>query len=396
MAEFALSTTEQTIYTRSFYVKSTSGSDVYGYYRLYGYYEMNAAKTTATVHIRMTIWNSSGYSWGGTCHWQCRDDTGDTTRWDSSYTTRSNIPGSETQVGSWSYTISDSSGVNALCFMGAWTDDRYSDTYNSWLYIPGSAFASAPTGLTTTIAEIMPTGVKFNTSVSSWGTEGTETDRYFENALMDHGSPYGSPYCYTHGTHGISAGVTETIEVSTANHNSLSSITTIAPNTQYYYGAWARNQSDKQANIIPGTVVTLAEALSVKSVLSVTSNSVTISYTTTADGGYYSKNIQYSLDNSTWVTGATVSAAAATSGTFTITGLTPDTTYTILLRVSTTETGATSSGSLTATTLAIAKLYGSVNGQAKQVKKLYGSVNGVAREITKIYGSVNGVAKRVF
>ena len=80
---------------------------------------------------------------------------------------------------------------------------------------------------------------------------------------------------------------------------------------------------------------------------------------------------------------------------YTITGLSPNTTYTYSF-ANKNNAGYSSDFNKTFTTRPDVLLYGSVNGQTKKIQKLYGSVNGQTKQITKIYGSVNGVTKRIF
>lgn len=159
-------------------------------------------------------------------------------------------------------------------------------------------------------------------------------------------------------------------------------------NTLYYYRAVASNGSlSSSSGDVTGAA--LAEAPTV-TVDSTTYSSIVIEYTCSADGGAYPKNLQYSIDGgSTWTTGATVVDGTAHSGSYAITGLTPNTAYTIRTRVSTTI-GSTAGSTLTATTDRAIGLYGSVNGGSKRIIKLYGSVNGETKLVKKLYGSVNG------
>lgn len=65
----------------------------------------------------------------------------------------------------------------------------------------------------------------------------------------------------------------------------------------------------------------------------VTPQSVTFAYTCPADGGYYTKEIQYSLDNgTTWTTAATVTGRAEKSGVLSIDNLQESTAYSVLVR----------------------------------------------------------------
>lgn len=281
-----------------------------------------------------------------------------------------------------------------FAFFGISGDSQFGDAARTSETYP--TIPSSPSAPSVSITDVTTSGVKFNVSVSSWGSAST-SDRYFEAALMNHSGDYGSPYCYTHGTHGINAGVTENIEVSTSVHNSGSSITTIVPNTQYYYGAWCTN-GYLQASTVVGTVVTKAEAATL-TVDTISDNSVTISYSLPADGGAYARYIRYTLDSgSTWSTPVAQSTGSAKSGTFDITGLSPNTSYTIQSAVRT-YVGDTSCETLTVRTTgtpASKVLYGSVNGKSKLVTKLYGSLNGKTKEIKKLYGSVNGKTKLVY
>lgn len=187
-----------------------------------------------------------------------------------------------------------------------------------------------------------------------------------------------------------SASLVSNITATNTTHTSGSP--DLQPNTYYSLRASASNYI-AQANVSLGDYATLPAATTV-AVDAVTPTTVTISYTTGADGGALSKTIEYSLDGgTTWQTVATVSTGTPTSGTYTITGLNNGTTYSIQTRTTTTA-GSTVGTTLSATTSS--GLYGSVNGQTKQVIKLYGSVNGQTKEITKLYGSVNGVTKRIF
>lgn len=178
-------------------------------------------------------------------------------------------------------------------------------------------------------------------------------------------------------------------------NNSSSGSLTIRGNTEYTLGAYASNGNVETGSQNMGNYTTRAYAPTL-SVDTLGEDNVIIAYSTPADGGKYSKGVQYSLDGgTTWVTGATVSTGSASSGTFTISGLTDDTTYTLKCRVST-NAGETNGSDVTFTTLESHKLYGSVSGKTKKAKKLYGSVNGQSKEIKKLYASVGGVTKRVF
>lgn len=201
----------------------------------------------------------------------------------------------------------------------------------------------------------------------------------------------GTSYVYR----GTSASPTYLMYSKTAVGTILWTNTGCTPNTRYYYRARAKNDADLWSSYSADSdAVTLARPADV-SVSSTTDTSITVSYSTYADGGEYDKDIQYSIDGgTTWTTGATVTGGSVATGTFTISGLTAHTSYTIRTRVST--TAGTSNGATLSAIATNVRLYGSVSNQAKQIKKLYGSVNGARKKITKLYGSVNGQAKLIF
>lgn len=172
---------------------------------------------------------------------------------------------------------------------------------------------------------------------------------------------------------------------------------TIVGNHLYYSGLAARNSAGLYYYNGPSIVTPCVPAT--VALDAVTDTSVTIVYSTAADGGYYDKTIQYSLDNgATWITAVVITGGTAKSGTFTITGLTPSTSYTLNTRMYTIA-GTTNNAGLTFTTSVAnpqTRLYGSVNGRAKRAGLLYGSVNGQSAFIVKVYGSDNGLTKRIY
>lgn len=201
----------------------------------------------------------------------------------------------------------------------------------------------------------------------------------------------GTVYLY----YGTSASPTTQATSKTTTGNSLLTMDILNANTKYYYRSRAKNTDDLWSSYSSDAIgVTKAKAATV-TLDSYSTTVIAIDYSTEADGGEYTKTLEYSLDGSTWATGATISSSAATTGAFTITGLTPNTSYTVRTRMTTTA-GSTVGDSISVTTMPIGKIYGSVNGQAKQIRKMYGPVNGQAKKIVKIYGSVNGSAKLIY
>lgn len=163
----------------------------------------------------------------------------------------------------------------------------------------------------------------------------------------------------------------------------------LSPNTQYGAVAWLYGGGESEiSNVVDATLPSPAPTISLSRK---DSTSATFSYSTSPDGGYYQKIIQYSLDGgATWSTGATVSGGAAASGVFTVSSLSPRTSYTLRVR-SATSAGSTSGASITFETEeapSSKKVYGSANGLAEQLTGFYGSSNSQAQIITKLYGGV--------
>ena len=149
----------------------------------------------------------------------------------------------------------------------------------------------------------------------------------------------------------------------------------VGPNKLLYAGLYAVNDIGNyryQGN----SIVTPAAPLQIVG-YSIDKTSATLSYATIADGGYYNKTLEYSTDGgTTWITIATATGGSVATGTFTITGLTADTQYTIKTRVTTTA-GSTVSPDITFTTKSTKNtaFYVPAGGEAKKTQILYGSVN---------------------
>lgn len=248
---------------------------------------------------------------------------------------------------------------------------------------------TAPTGLAVSLLETYADGAKLKVSVSSYGNPSSADGRWVEAGIAGQNA-WQSPSLRSDRVKNIASA-----EIVVNNSSTWVATLTIEPNTQYYYGGYANNT---QLNVskIQAQFVTLALAPTL-SVGTIDSRSVVLNYSLQADGGFYAKNVQYSLDNgTTWETGAIVNSNSAATGSFTITGLSSDTTYSVQTRVSTTA-GATTGATLTVTTLPGAgPLYGPVDdGQGgygtKEVQKLYGPISDgqggyETKEIQKLYG----------
>lgn len=264
----------------------------------------------------------------------------------------------------------------------------YDDAWITGNTVTMPVLSSPPTGLAVTVNEVYTDGAKLNVSITSYGNPSSENERYIEAGICGQNS-YENAYRYNVEMRATSASIT----VNNSSGTGSPSLT-IQPNAQYYYGGYASN-TVTHTSLIAGTFVTKAEAPTL-TLGTISETNAVINYATTADGGVYTKTIEYSIDNgTTWVTGATVNTGSASTGSFTISGLTGGTSYTLKYRTSTTA-GNTAGSDITFSTLETYKLYGSVNSVTKKIKKLYGSVNNQSKEIKKLYGSVNGVTKRIF
>jgi len=167
-----------------------------------------------------------------------------------------------------------------------------------------------------------------------------------------------------------------TATVSTNSQKANNPTFGISPNTTYYIGVYANNGS-LDYRYDAGQYTTLAAAPTITAGTT-TLTSIQLNYSVTSDGGVYSKDIQYSLDGgATWTTGATIPTGSYSTGSFTISGLTSGTAYTIQTRVSTTA-GATAGPTLSVSTRYDVHFYGSVNSLSKEVEKMYGPVNCMA------------------
>lgn len=200
--------------------------------------------------------------------------------------------------------------------------------------------ATAPTGLGINNISTTATSVSANVYVSGWGGAGDANSRYRNLSVMRTAYRADNQRRYERQYGNSTSGVI------TVTSNSGYGSGTVDPNTRYWLWWYATNgtygtQSSGDSEASTTTVVTKAIAPTVE-LADKTSTTATISYSTTADGGYYAKNIQYSLDGgSTWVTGATVTGGAAATGAFTISNLTPATAYTVQTRVNTTAGNTT-------------------------------------------------------
>lgn len=353
--------------------------------------------TTPTVGARLLAWYSDAGANSAIVHLKLQAISQGTTYTGTNKNYELSLDGTATGVVAWSY---------APLPQDTWVDVREITQYVNygaaasvsgkvWTYLYGDAWitgntvtipnpSSPPTGLA--ISNLTPGTESFSATVSitGWGTNPGAT-RYLELQCRSNGIT--SPGRYeTHVGSELSA-------IITVDNNSgywASGPITITGNTEYTIGAYASNGNANTGSINMGNSTTLAYNPTI-SVTIDDDSSVTVDYTTLADGGKYSKTYEYSIDGgTTWTTFATVSGGSASSGSFNISGLTQGVRYTLQTRVTTTA------GTNTAQTYfiipAVIKTYGSVNNVAAEINDLYGSANSQAQRITKLYGSSNGAS----
>ena len=257
-----------------------------------------------------------------------------TVTWNFSGSTTSNVVGLNDVSGSISHT---SGSTSFVCDISGENSYRLS-----------LSFSTPPLGLSA--SNIVPGIDNFtaNISVSSWGGEGNASSRYREFQVWtrsDSGlvSPRRWQPIYGNATSG-------NITCNNSSNVTSGSGFTIVGNTTYTLGMYASNGTlttgstriGNYTTLPPKDTLTLNEA---------TSDTLVINYSTPTDGGRYEKTLEYSVDGgTTWTTGATISTGNASTGTFTISGLTANTEYTIQSRV-TTSAGTTVNDNLVASTI---------------------------------------------
>lgn len=251
------------------------------------------------------------------------------------------------------------------------------------------AAATAPTGLAASNVVVSADSFSATVSVTGWGGAGDATSRYRELQCWTYdASSFVTPRRYQP-IYGNS--LSSTITVSNSSNGAL----TITPNTRYTLGIYASNGSVSTDSQRIGNYVTLASAPAV-SLSSQTPISITIAYSAPSDGGYYTKNLQYSIDGGTvWITYATITGGTSETGAFTISNLEAGETYSILTRVKTTA-GTTSGQTITITLGKGIAFYGPVSNQAKKATTMYGSLNNGAIPLSRFYASANGEARLVY
>ena len=206
--------------------------------------------------------------------------------------------------------------------VGSWDSVNFSVSY--------PAGATAPTGLGINNISTTDTSVSANVYVSGWGGAGDANSRYRNLSVMrtNYKPDNQRRYQRVYGN--------ETSGIITVTSNTQYGTGTIDPNTHYWLWWYATNGTyGAEAPATSTTeVVTKASAPTV-SLTNIDGSAVDLTWSTPADGGYYNKTVSYTLDNSTWTTLGTYSGGNAQSGQELL-SLTPNTSYTIMVKSSTT------------------------------------------------------------
>lgn len=230
-----------------------------------------------------------------------------------------------------------------------------------------------PTGLTATLVEAGPDWADISMSISSWGSPSTSATRYIEAAVLGT-STYGNPYKYKTAT----AVMSETFHVDNTGGGNL----TITPNTQYYVGGFATNQTRNARTV--GAAFTTLPAVPIINALDQGHGVIDVTVTHANEGSALSITEEYSIDGGTTWTTITGGAFSLTLSTQTV------------LTVRRSSTSGASSDTVTATPSFTSAIYGSVLDKTVEVKYIYASVNDVTKKIKKVYASVEGKTTLVF
>ncbi|MBQ9160885.1 MAG: hypothetical protein IJ122_06145 [Methanobrevibacter sp.] len=265
------------------------------------------------------------------------------------------------------------SGGTTLSVSGKVWTYMYDDAWITGNSVKLNDFYTSPTGLGAD--QIVPSTRSFtaNVYISDWGTGSGTKYRELQCWTYD-ANNFVEPRRYQAVTGSSKSG---TITVSNSSSGSL----TIIPNTRYTLGIYASNGSAATGSQRLGNYYTDPE-LPTFTVLSVTETSAVIRYQTKADGGARVKYLQYKMDDR-WTVAATVGTGTATTGTFTITGLTPGTHYSLPTRLYVFPSARTFFGEDIVFSTLKKMFYGSIEGKTKCIEKMYASVyNGTSYSIS--------------
>ena len=231
---------------------------------------------------------------------------------------------------------------------GEWVTSAVTFTFNSpatsttasihvlWSYNNGQAgnaitynlnfdpAVSPPTGLDVTGVTVGAQSVKATVSVTGWGGAGDASSRYRELQVWASNMS---------GDRRYQAAFGDTLSGDITCTNSSSGTLTITPNTKYWIGGYASNGTLNTGSQPFGTAITnvptAGAALSATTV-----DTATINYSIANQGGERDIKIDQNLDSGGWTNVTTLSGSGAKTGSFTITGLLPNSSHSTTVRSS--------------------------------------------------------------
>lgn len=208
-----------------------------------------------------------------------------------------------------------------------------------------------PTGLTATLVESGPDWADISMSISSWGSPSTSATRYIEAAVLGT-STYGNPYKYKTATAVMSA----TLHVD----NTCSGNLTITPNTQYYVGGYATNQTRNASTV--GAAFTTLPAVPVIAAVDQGHGVIDFAVTHANEGSAQTVAEEYSTDGGTTWT-------AISGGAFSLTL----SSQTEVIARRTSSAGA-STASITVAPQFDVGIYGSASDKTVAIRKVYAPI----------------------
>lgn len=227
---------------------------------------------------------------------------------------------------------------------------KYFDTRLRWtLYFDSSAVA--PSGLTTSLVDFGPDWADIAVHLGSWGSPSGSASRYIEAAILGT-STYGNPYKYDTRTATMDA----TIRADNSGRGSL----VVTPNTQYWYGGYATNNS-ADTRVVSGQFTTLPAVPAINAI-DQGHGVIDVTVTHTTEGSALTVTEEYSIDGGTTWT-------AITGGAFTVT-LSAQT----VLTVRRSSTAGESSDTVTVTPSFTTAIYGSVLNKSVLIDKVYAPI----------------------
>ena len=300
---------------------------------------------------------------------------------------RSGISVGDVYTTTFSRTVAGSGNRTVTFSAGSGQRSDFAGTWTATVNMPSSV--TAPTGLAASNVTPGPDYFSAVISVTGWGGAGNATTRKREFQVRT----YDASSLITPRRKQQAVGNTMSSTIVTNNESTDDGGLTITPNTRYTLGMWATNGTQNTGSKRIGDYVTLGSKPLV-SLTSRNSNEATFSYLVGADGGFYNKTIEYSVDNDpNWTVLDTITGTSGASGTITLSDLSFNKLHKLEVRVVTTSGVVSTIYYFDTKTLAF---YGpDTNEEAQKVTTLYGSVNGDATQITRLYGSNNGKAKLI-